>query len=424
MKQTRTKVSRRRFLQTTAAAASTAIAAPMVVPARALGRDGNVAPSERVTLAGLGIGARGNYVLDCFMEEAETQFVAIADVREERRQAVREKTEAKYGKGVKMYRDFREMLQDESIDAVLIATGDRWHTPAALCVARAGKDIYCEKPCSMTVDESIALAETMDRYKVVYQAGTQRRSVPNFMFAKDLCDQGKLGKITEVHANTLHPATSHDWLPAEKQPAREQVDWDLWLGPCPVRPFNAAYVRGGWRGFWDFHGGGILEWGAHTVDLCNWVGSNDEKMPIRYEPTPGGCVATYDNGVKMIMRETGWLGLGTCSARYVGENGWVETGDTGRMEFSSGELRSQQKEFTMAGTSANTHVRNFLDSVRTREPAHSNADVVAKSHIICHAAYIAWQLGRPLDFDPVKIEFNDAEANRMRSRAIRDPWWV
>jgi hypothetical protein len=124
------------------------------------------------------------------------------------------------------------------------------------------------------------------------------------------------------------------------------------------------------------------------------------------------------------MRDDGWLGLGTCSVRYVGKDGWVETGDTGNLEFSSGKLRSQQQAFAMAGTSADTHVRNFLDSVRTREPAHSNADVVARSHIICHAAYIAWQLGRRLEFDPEKVEFKDGEANRMRSRALRDPWRV
>lgn len=424
MTQPKTSVDRRHFLKTTAAVSAAAIGAPMVVPARALGRDGHVAPSERVTLAGLGIGGRGNYVLGCFMAEPEVQFVAIADVRRERRETIRQTTEKKYGEGVAMYRDFREMLTDDGIDAVLIATGDRWHTPASICVAESGKDIYCEKPCSMTVAESQALADTMNRYKVIYQAGTQRRSVPNFMFAKDLCEQNKLGKLTEVHANTLHPATGHDWLPGQEEPSKEEVDWDLWLGPCPVRPYNKTYVRGGWRGHYDFHGGGILEWGAHTVDLCNWAGTNDGKMPVRYEPTSDGCIATYDDGLKMVMREKGWLGLGTCGVRYVGEEGWVETADSGRMEFSSGELRSQQQEFTMTGTSANTHVRNFLDCVKTREPARSNADVVARSHIICHAAYIAWQLGRTLEFDPEKVEFTDAEANRMRSRAIRDPWQV
>ena len=417
-------LSRRRFL-THAAAAGAVLAAPLVVPGRVLGRDGGVAPSNRVALAGIGIHNRGGYVVGCMMDEPVVQFVAIADVRKDCRENMKRRAEEKYGPGVAMYRDFREMLPRQDIDAVLIATGDRWHTMASIYAAKAGKDIYCEKPCSMTIAESQALADTMRRYGRIYQAGTQRRSVENFIFATNLCRAGKLGKLTKVHANTLHPATDHNWLPAEPEPARDTVDWDLWLGPTPWRPYNRRYIDGAWHGCFDFHGGGILEWGAHTVDLCNWAGTADQQIPILYEPTPSGCVATYADGLKLVMRDKGWMGLGTCSVRYEGDEGWVETGDSGRIEFSSGKLRGEQRAFTEAGTSAVSHVKNFLESIRTREPAHSNAEVVARSHIICHAAYIAWQLGRPLRFDPVKVEFiGDDEANRMRSRALRDPWRV
>jgi predicted dehydrogenase len=420
----RTTINRRRFLSA-AAQAGAVLAAPLVLPGRVLGKDGAVAASERIALAGLGIGGRGNHVLGCMMDEPVVQFVAIADPQKTRREGVKARTEKKYGPGVAEYRDFREMLPRQDIDAVLIATGDRWHTMASINVAKAGKDIYCEKPCSMTIAESQALADTMRRYRRIYQAGTQRRSIANFLFAADLCHSGKLGKLKAVHANTLYPATRHDWLEAQPEPPPEECDWNLWLGPCPWRPFNKSYVSGGWRSFFDFHGGGILEWGAHTVDLCNWAGTNDQKIPVLYEPTPSGCIATYDDGLKLVMRDQGWMGLGTCSARYEGEDGWVETGDTSRLEFSSGKLRSQQRAFTEAGTSAVSHVKNFLEAVKTRKPAHSNAQVVAISHIICHAAYISWQLGRPLKFDPVKVEFlNDEEANRLRSRALRDPWRI
>jgi predicted dehydrogenase len=424
MHSTESPFHRRQFLKT-AAAAGVAAAVPWVVPGRALGLDGAVAPSERIALAGIGIHDRGGYVIGCMMDEPVVQVVAIADVRKDCRENVKNRAEAKYGLGVKMYRDFREMLPRADIDAVLIATGDRWHTMASINAAKAGKDIYCEKPCSMTIEESLALADTMRRYGRIYQAGTQRRSVANFIFAKNLCRDGKLGKMTAVHANTLYPATSHDWLPSQPEPNRDTVDWDLWLGPTPWRPYNRSYIDGGWRGQFDFHGGGILEWGAHTVDLCNWAGTNDEKLPILYRPTRSGCVATYDDGLKLVMRDDKWMGLGTCCVRYEGEDGWVETGDSGRLEFSSGKLRADQRHFTEAGTSAVSHVKNFLRSVKTREPAHSNAAVVARSHIICHAAYIAWQLGRTLKFDPVKTEFiGDDEANRMRSRALRDPWRI
>ena len=424
MPQRKSTFTRRRFLAT-AAQASALLAAPLFIPGRVLGKDGGVAANERITLAGLGINSRGGYVLGCFMNEPAIQFVAIADIRKDRRESVKQRTEAQYGPGVATFRDFREMLPRPDIDTVLIATGDRWHTLASIYAAKAGKDVYCEKPSTMTIAESLALADTYRRYGRIYQAGTQRRSIANFLFAADLCHSGKLGKLTAVHANTLDPRVSHDWLPGQPEPPKEEVDWDLWLGPTPWRPYNPTYINGGWRGFFDFHGGGILEWGAHTVDLCNWAGTNDQKMPVLYEPTPTGCVATYDDGLKLVMRDSGWLGLGTCSARYEGEDGWVETGDSGRLEFSSGRLREEQRKFTEAGTSAVSHVKNFLESVKTRQLAHSNAEVVARSHIICHAAYIAWQLDRPLQFDPVKSEFvGDAEANRMRSRALRDPWRI
>ncbi len=430
-------VSRRSFL-TTAAKAGAAVAAPMFIAGPTLGKDGGVAANERITLAAIGIGGRGGYVLGCFMNEPVVQFLAIADIRKDRREDVKKRTEAKYGPGVAMYRDFREMLPREDIDAVLIATGDRWHTMASIYAAKAGKDIYCEKPCSMTIAESVALADTMRHYGRIYQAGTQRRSCTNCQFAAELCHGGKLGKVKTIHANTLHPATVHDWLPAQPEPSKDEIDWDLWLGPNPWRPYNRSYVDGGWRGFFDFHGGGILEWGAHTVDLCNWAGTNDAKLPTVYEPlgmgavppkewcggNEAGCIATYDDGLKLVMRSAGWMGLGTCSVRYEGEDGWVETGDSGRLEMSLGSSHSEKRQFDGAGA-ADNHVKNLLECIKTRKPTRSNAEVVARSHIICHAAYIAWQLGRTLQLDPVKNEFiGDDEANRMRSRALREPWRI
>jgi predicted dehydrogenase len=296
---------------------------------------------------------------------------------------------------------------------------------ASITAAKAGKDIYCEKPCSMTIAESRALADTLQRTGQVYQAGTQRRNVGNFVFAMQLAHGGKLGKLTEVHANTRPPGTTHDWRPAEPEPPKEVVDWDLWLGPCPWRPYNSRYVSGGWRGFFDFHGGGILEWGSHTVDLCQWANQADDTAPVEYVPTEDGVIARYANGVKLVMRTGGWLGLGTCSVRFVGEEGWVEAGDTGRVQVHPASLRSEQTVFTERGTSPRSHVRDFLNCVKSRAQPRANAGVAGQSHIACHAAYIAWQLGRTLRFDPTKDAFiGDEHANRMRSRAMREPWRI
>jgi predicted dehydrogenase len=389
-----------------------------------LGRDGAVPPSEKIIMGGLGIGPRGMSDLQIFLHEPDVRFIAVADAQASRRNAVKSMVDNHYGDNkCEVFSDFRKLLERKDIDALLIATGDRWHALASILAAKAGKDMYCEKPCSMTIAESIELRDTIRRYARVYQAGTQRRSVGNFVFAVELARKGKLGKLVAVHANTLHPATSHDWLPEEPLPPKEEVDWDEWLGPNPWRPFNKRYVQGGWRGYFDFHGGGILEWGSHTVDLCQWANNADDTAPIEYEPNPDGVVAKYANGVKLVMRSKGWLGLGTCSVRFEGENGWVETGDGGEVKLEPESLRGGRKILTESVGRPMSHIRNFLDCVKSRGQPAANADVSCQSHIACHAAYIAWQLNRKLLFDPVKVEFiGDEEANRMKSRAYREPY--
>ena len=421
-------MKRRDFLKT-AALTGTMVSAPSVMAGKVLGLDGNTAPSEKIIFGTIGVRSRGWGDLQCFLTHENIQYVANCDIRRDQRERNMDLAKQLYGdNSFKTYVDMNELLIRDDIDAVLIATGDRWHTMASITAAKHGKDVYCEKPLSLTIEESRALANAVNRYGIIYQAGTQRRNIGNFMLAAKIVQSGKLGKITEVHANTLWPATTHDWLPAQAEPAPADVDWDKWLGPCPWRPFNQKYIDGGWRGHFDFHGGGILEWGSHTVDLCQWAAMKDDTAPVRYEPqfnedgSKGGEVhAWYADGVKLVMRSSGWLGLGTCSARYVGEDGWIETGDSGRMAVSDDALRGELKYFGMPGTSPTTHIAEFIDCVKTRRNPAANANVAAQSHIASHCAYIAWQLGRAVEFDPVKEEFiNDEEANRMRSRAYRD----
>ncbi len=435
------RLSRRNFIS--AAALSLAgVCSPLVLPARALGVDGNIAPSNRLTMGGIGLGPRGRSDLGCFLGNDDVQFVAIADCQRSRRNIIKEIVDKQYeNTDCVTYRDMYEVLGRQDIDIVLIATGDRWHTMASIEAAKAGKDIYCEKPCSLTIEESLALKDTINRYGRVYQAGTQRRSSSHFRHAVELAHSGKLGQLTAVHANTLAPATTQNWRPEQPLPDPDECDWDRWLGACPWRPYNQSYVNGGWRGFFDFHGGGILEWGSHTIDLCQFAHQSDDTVPIKYEPLckglgdtykngigwteftkldDGGVVATYADGVKLVMRSTGWLGLGSCSVRFEGTEGWVEVGDSGRIVTSSESIPSTCKHL---GGDTNLHVRNFLDCVKTRQTTRAHASYCALSHIASHAAYIAWQLGRTLEYDPVKNEFiNDEQANRMRSRAKRAPW--
>jgi predicted dehydrogenase len=429
-------VSRRYLLKTAAHTGVALAAAPLIVPASALGLGGAVPPSDRVTLGGLGIGSRGGRVLESFLIQPDIQFLVICDVRNDRRETVKSMADQKYGnRDCAMYSDQEELWARRDIDAVLIATGDRWHAPLSIMTARAGKDVFCEKPCSMTIAESRALADTFQRLGRIYQAGTQRRNGPNFMRAYDLARSGKLGKLHTLHAEAgpgdrWPPKTSHAWLPAEPEPPKQVVDWDRWLGPSPWRPYNPQYIQGRWRGYFDFHGGGILEWGSHTADLCQWVGGLDDTAPIEYDPqgmdadTPYSISCRYGNGVRLVLRDKGFLGLGSCHFRVEGDQGWVETADGGTIAVSD-NLRSENLEVSPeeAREATTNHVRDFVNCVKSRKQPRSNALAAAQAHIACHAAYIAFQLGRKLQFDPATDTFlGDGEANRMRSRAMREPW--
>ncbi|MCX6929966.1 MAG: Gfo/Idh/MocA family oxidoreductase, partial [Verrucomicrobia bacterium] len=262
-------VTRRQFLKR-AVLAGGAVAAPCLIPASALGLNGAVPPSERIVLGGMGVGGRGSGVLNWMLPEKDVQFVAICDAKKSQREAVKRMVDNKYGnKDCAMYRDMREFLATRTdIDALLIATGDRWHATAATMAMRAGKDVYSEKPSSMTVAEGQAVVTAARRYGRIYQTGTQRLSEDNFTFANELLRTGRLGHVHTVRAHIAPwdaAEMKYNWLPAEPLPPKDEVDWDQWLGPCPWRPYNSEYVRGGWRGYYDFHTSCIGEWGAHTL---------------------------------------------------------------------------------------------------------------------------------------------------------------
>ncbi len=430
-----TKPSRRRFLKTTLAAAGAAIAAPTIIPSSALGLDGAVPPSERVIVGGIGIGNRGTYDLGCFLEQKDVQFAAVCDVKEVRRRAVKKRVDELYGnESCLMFRDFRELLDRPDIDAVLIATGPNWHCTMAMNAAKAGKDMYCEKPCTKNIEQSLILRDTMARTGRVFQAGTQRRNLPHFAFACELARTGKLGKLQKVYA---HPAGMKSmvsgWQPAEPEPLKENVDWDLYLGPAAWRPYNpnlldgfnfekgGGFIAGDVRS--ERQGGGVLEWGSHCVDLCQWA-VNDCPPPVEYNPPKDGQIACrYENGVELIFRETGWIPLGSCPVRFEGETGWVEAGDSGKIVLSSPALLAGRTVEEIGGYPATFHVRDFLDCVKTRSQPKGNALAACNAHIACHAANVALALNRQVKLDLNKYEFIDDEpANRLRSEALREPW--
>ncbi len=423
----RTKLfPRRRFLKN-ALQAGAVLAAPLVVPGAVLGKNGAVPPSEQITLGGIGIGRRGSYDLGCFLQEPDVRFLAVADVKAVRREAVKKMADDKYGnQNCATYRDLRELLARQDINAVLIATGPNWHATAAILAANAGKDVYCEKPSTKNIVQSLALAETFRRTARVFQAGTQRRNLPHVEFAVGLAQQGKLGKLQSVHAHPAGMTTAMSgWLPEEPEPPKEEVDWDLYLGPAAWRPFNKRLLDGfNFEKGGGMVGGGVLEWGSHCVDLCQWANSADHTAPVEYNPPENGQVTNrYANGVKLIIRNDGWLPLGSCPVRFEGDQGWVETGDSGKLIVSSPALLAGRKVAEIGGYPATFHIRDFLNCVKSRGKPRASADVACYSHIACHASNIAIFLDRKLAYDPKNNVFlGDEEANRLRSEALRDPW--
>jgi predicted dehydrogenase len=418
-----------------AGAASVAAAFPTIVPSHVLGREGATAPSDKINLGVIGIGPRCTYVLTSMLGLSDVRCVAIADVQKSRREAGKALVDKLSGNSdCVLYRDMREMLARKDIDAVIVATGDRWHTPASILAAEAGKDVYCEKPCGLSIKNVQDLAATMKRTERIFQAGTQRRSVPQFQSAVEMAHSGKLGKLETLYASVYQPELGNAWLPGEPTPAADICDWNLWLGPAPWRPYNSAYVAGKWRGQYDFESGArLLDWGAHTVDMCQWANSADGTTPVEFVPGQTGITCRYANGVKLVLdflktpfgdRSPNWnTKLGLCPVRFVGSEGSVEVGDDGIEVKLGGVVSPTEKIKKTRGIDAQLHARNFFDCVRSRKPTITNAQVMLNSHIASFAASFAWILGRKLVFDPVKNEFvGDAEANSLRSRPERDCW--
>lgn len=439
--QPRDKTTRRQFIRRTARAGAV-VAAPLIVPASVLGRGGAVAPSERIVMGGIGIGGRGGYDLGILLQEKDVQFVAVCDVRKVRRDAIKQQVDQAYGqRDCATFRDMRELLaQRTDLDAVLIATGDRWHTPASVMAMKAGLDVFCEKPSSMSVAEGRELVTVARRYGRIFQSGMQRLSEANFVFADQLARSGRLGKLHTVYAHQLKFQMKTEWLPAEREPAPEELDWNLWLGPAAWRPYNSAYTRGcgAWLDYYDF-GTGVAGWGSHTICQCQSAIGALDTSAVEYV-YPGnddadGLVCRFAGGVKLVLNAQGWpkpgdngMWRGSCGVRYEGSDGWVAVADDYvRPDASSPallqEFEAQVRDYRQQSGRPLHHIRDFLSGVRSRRACVANETVMHRTMTTNHLANICMLLKRTIRWDPVKeVCLGDAEANRMLSRARREPW--
>ena len=439
--ESRTPLTRRRFL-TRGAMAASAVALPYYIPASALGRNGAVAPSERIVMGGIGLGGRGSYDLGAMLNEREVQWVAVCDVRKSRREAAKNVVDTKQGtKDCAAYADLRQLLAERTdLDAVLIATGDRWHALASTLAMRAGKDVYCEKPACLTMAQGREVVETARRYGRVYQTGAQRLSEPNHVFVIEMARTGRLGQIHTVYADCRwRDGMRQDWLPAQPEPPKDEVDWDVWLGPSPWRPYNSGYVNGGgWYHYYDF-ATDVAMWGAHSVAqaLAGLDMTKVSSIEFDYAGPDVTMETRLSNGVKLVLYRTAgsvWepckLWHGACGERFDGPEGWTAAADgyTGPDVSSPALLREYKNvlaDYTARTQRPLNHVRDFLDCIRSRRPTVANPDVMCRSMYICLAADICEQLKRNLKFDLRKAEFvGDPEANRLRSRAMRAPYMV
>ncbi len=408
-------LTRRRFLS----AAGSSLVLPTFLPSLTRAQGRAVAPGNRITLGVMGLGGRGTYDLKFFLGCEDVQVLAVSDVQKNRRDKGKTLVDRQYGnQDCATYLDFRDLLARQDIDAMLIATGDNWHGLASIMAAKAGKDVYSEKPMSLTVKEGRAVADTMKRHGTIYQCGTQRRSITRFRFAAELAQSGRLGRLHTLLAEKTNNTWEEIVYPAQPQPPREEVDWDMWLGPAAWRPYNAKYMtRKCWANHRDFSGAEFTEWGSHTADLCQWANQADDTSPVFYEPTPETVKARYANGVELIFSRHEWpLGV-----RFEGTEGWVETDDDGNINCHPRSLLASQT--FGKGYPADNHIRNFLDCVKSRKQTTCPAEVAHRSNTVCQIANICKFLGRTLNWDPQVEQFvNDPEANRMLSRAMRAPW--
>jgi len=425
------RISRRRFLQGAAA-----LAVPTIIPGTALGLNGAVAPSERIVFGGFGMGNRAMYILPNVLSFDEIQFAAVSDARADRRKLAKEAVDAHYkNHDCRSYPDFREMLARKDIDAVLIATGNRWHATASMFAARDGKDIYCEKPITLTIHEGRQLVDTCRQYGVIYQAGTQRRSTASYRFAREMVRQGKIGRLCRVEMQVWTLQAIPHQAPA---PVSEGWDYDMWLGPVHWRPFVPRRVAN-WMSFWDTGEGIHADMGCHYTDQMQWTLGTDTTGPVEFDTTDvvwpdpvqfmsetalaGTFRCRYANGVTGVMYQRG--AFADRYLRYVGDEGWIQVDD--ETDVVTAEPKSILQLWRAGGpgwSDAGGHIGDLLRSIRTRTPTLCHPEVAHRAQTICEAMTISARLGRKLKWDPVTERFDDTDANRMLSRIPRAPWCV
>jgi predicted dehydrogenase len=423
-------MNRRKFIEK-----ASVMSAFMIVPRFVLGGKGYIAPSDLITLGFIGTGKQAGGLQGSFFDTNEVKIIAAADVYGAKLQQFAGQVNQHYAlkaaqtkyAGCTTYADFRDLLSRKDIDAVVIAVPDHWHSVCAILAARAGKDIYCEKPLSLTIKEGRAMVEESRKHKRVFQTGSMQRSWPEFRQAVELVRNGYIGDIKTVKVN-VGPSPIPYNLPAEQMP--ESLNWDFWLGPNAPQVYNHALAPGltddfwaKWRIYREFGGGGMTDWGAHMFDIAQWGLNMDSSSPVTITPPDKDhafLTYQYANGITMTHEPEGNQGL-----TFVGTEGNIHV-VRGKLETTPESLKDKiigpnEKHVYLSID----HYKDFLQAIRNRTKPVADVEIGHRTATVCNIGNIAYQLKRPLHWNPHKEEFkNDDEANRLRSREMRKEWMI
>ena len=420
-------MNRRDFIGKTALGA----AAITILPRHVLGGNGFLAPSDRINLGYIGVGKQVPVLLHGLMGVPETMVIAAADVNSQKLShfigEANKLNAKKSGHEVQGYGDYRELLGRKDIDAVVIASPDHWHAMHVVDAAKAGKDIYCEKPLALTIDEGRAMVDAVRKYKRVLQTGSMQRSQHYFRQAADLIRNGYIGDIKEVNVSIGEPVRECD-LPSLPTPAH--IDWDSWIGPSLYRGFSPVLSPelnskewALWRLYHGFGGGYITDWGAHMFDIVQWALDMDSSGPVSFTPpdipnAKEGLYFTYKNGVKVNHKSWGSFN----AIQFLGTEGKIEVA----REFLRSD-KANLPEMKIAEKDrkvyySENHYKDFTDAIKKRSKPICDVEVGHRTATVCNAVNIAYQLQKPIKWDPRKEQFDNLFANNLKGRPYRGKW--
>lgn len=416
--------TRRQFLTQTTSGVAATFAAPWIIPSSAFGAN------DRIVTGHIGVGGQGGGNLGAFLKLATP--AAVCDVDKKRLAAAVGRVEKETKKPCEGFGDYRKLLDRKDIDAVVISTPDHWHALTTIHACQAGKDVYCEKPLSLTIVEGRKMVEAARAHGRIVQTGSQQRSDDRFRLACELVRNGRLGKLERVMVGLPGSNFSGPPVPDSDPPA--ELDYDMWLGPAPQRPYNVKRVHYNFRFFWDYSGGQMTNFGAHHIDIAQWGLGMDESGPVAvegtatfgtekgYEVTQSCRIThTYSTGVKMIVGQ----GEKDCpgGVTFVGSEGTIFV-DRGKIVGTPEELVKQvlKEDDTRLYVSKNHH-QNFLDCIKSRKLPICDVEIGHRSATVCHLSNIAVRLGRRIQWDAANEQIvGDAEAAKWISRPYREPW--